>query len=270
MSKQLVRALKAKFGTPRNAMARLGLDMALLRDADPSMRSELETSERRGRFDPRGNTSGTIEGGPERRGEDRDPPIEPPSPEQNRGEDWQMMADDDEMFDPLRDHLRQHGMDDEEVEQAIDVARRHVARDRARRSNGKDRLPQRVDVQDRSDDKMPLRGGRFDRARFSRDEDPNEMSQIIDHGLDQAHDARLRRRLDDPSKREIRQIHKLMERFGSEVGTNPERYRGAQDGAPMTERQKVELFKFIPGLDLIGDPSADGPGVRDHKNRFEV
>ena len=86
------------------------------------------------------------------------------------GEDWHM-ADDDEMYDPLREHLRQHGMDDDEVEPAIDVARRHVQHDSRRRMNGKDRLP--------------LRGGRFDRARFSRDEDSNgPIRATVDHGLD--------------------------------------------------------------------------------------
>lgn len=297
MSRRFLEALKSKYGTPRAAMAALGLDMALLRDependllhkhADRVVDALLKrfgtpqrvlaklgmdearlTEPEHMKSDPRDGTGGEIEGGVWREGEDRDPPIEPPSPEQNLGSD-------DEMFDPLRAHLRDHGMSEDEVEQAIDVARRHVAQDRRRRMNGKDRLPERVDVQDRSDDKMPLRGGRFDRPRFSRDTEvgnnPNQTEYLVDHGLDGI-GPRGRAALDEMRKNLARIGHEPEPRPLSGVG-HGRRQRFGMDKKPSlgpTEAQVVRLHRRFPGLSLIGDPSSDGPGISARKSCYEV
>lgn len=230
----------------------------LAMDADPTLREEEETSERGGRLDPRDHAGGgTIVGGPEREGKDRRrargrdhiPSAEERNvnPEQNTDDDWQM-ADDDEMFDPLRAHLRGHGMSEDEVEQAIDVARRDVAQDRRRRMNGKDRLPERVDVQDRSDDKMPPRSGRFDRPRFSHDNfgtvDPANPDGkfLVDHGLD-AEEAFAKRWPEiarigyEPEPRDL---------------SRDSRRRHAMDAKPaMTEARKQKIYQRYPGLERL-------------------
>jgi hypothetical protein len=287
-TKQLVKAMREKYGSTRAVMQKLGLDHRLLNDADPSRAEELRSSERGGHFDPRGGRNaggGEVLGGVHREGEDdipspeerrvsplqnedEGPPIERPSPLQN-------MADDDEMYDPLREHLRNHGMSEDEVEQAIEVARRHVAQDRRRRSsNGHDK---------HADDRFPKRGRGdplIDRGTEATDNfgtvnpaNPDEPF-LARHGLDRRGGGAL-----DHAIAAIDEEHRLASRIVIEPEIRPldkmpydrRSRRHAMDSKPgMTEQQKAELFKLIPGLDLVGDASSDGPGVRDRKNRFEV
>ena len=301
----LVEALRSKYkGDHRAALRALGVDEDLLddpgsrqrkrdkamrrhidemlslldtlgADSDPSMRAEEATSERGGRFDPRGSGGGgEIVGGPEREGKDRrhargrdtDPPIVHPASEQNRGrgpgtaEDEELTEEEERSLQASAADWKKKGATDEEIERNLDFARDALRRHRGRAG---DVLPKRVDVQD-GKDRMPLRGGKFNRPRFTHDEfeveNPNEGKFLVDHGLDAM----------DGSRWEIK-IHELLKRFGPEAGCCPDRNRFATDSKPLTKEQTAELHKLIPGLALIGDVySGDGPGLRDYKGRYEV
>jgi hypothetical protein len=95
-------------------------------------------------------------------------------------------------------------------------------------------------------DRLPGRGGHFEKSRFDRS--------------DQAAD----------------EIHELLKRFetgGSGHDYAPDRDRFAYDAAPMTERQKDDLFRMFPDMARIGDVfEGDGPSIRDgtYKSRYEV
>lgn len=219
--------------------------------------------------DPRGGTGGTLVGGPERVGKDTDPPIVRPSPQQNETSSAAGGDDDpDDEYSDFAGYLRDAGVDEEAINGAIDAHRRSRAMDRRRKANGRD--------------KVPSRGGHFERPRFTRDEFPTPQeivakeaeqwdghaSEIIDHGLDAAlrHGGR--------DRREIAAVRKLLKRFGPEAGAEPERYRGAADGERLrpTERQKERLHRLIPSINLIGTVSEDGVGRRDpgRKSLYEV
>jgi hypothetical protein len=153
MSQRFLNALKAKYKTPRAAMAALGLDMALLR-ADPSQHEEEASSMRGGRFDPRGHTGGEIvrddiPSPQERRvsplqNEDEGAPIERPASLQR------MSAEDDERdeYADFADYLRERGIAEDVIRGAVDYHRRKRGMDNWK-SNGhdrreaRDRFPQR-------------------------------------------------------------------------------------------------------------------------------
>ena len=158
-----------------------------------------------------------------RRADDEEPPMVEHMGPENLGED----DEDDELYDPLRSHLREKGMDEESIEEAVKLGRDHVRR---RRSNGRDR--------------MPLRGGKFDRARFN-------------HG----------RTSDD----EVNEIREQMGRIEHEPGIapGPDRERGmlvhhgldAMDSAP-TRSQRARTLARYPGLARLGNMSGhDGMAV---------
>ena len=172
---RLSQALKARFDSPADALRAMDIDPSVLRD------TEFSNSERGGHFDPRGNTGGEVLGGVERRGEDRhrrraddrDPPIEHPSPRQNEYSAAEDDEDEDERrvsMDEFEDYLRDHGMSEDDIPEAMDMVRRH-ARDRARapRRNGYDR---HADDRRNARDRLPHRAGHFEKRRFSRDESP--------------------------------------------------------------------------------------------------
>lgn len=242
------------------------------------------------RSDPRGGTGGEIEGGVARRGEDRfglrpsrdNLPREiEEMPKENLSSPW---AEDDEPDDlePFRQRMREHGLSEDEVEEACKLARDHVRR---RGSNGRDR---------HADDFFPINrmkggpGGRFggerhslrkdgsseveaireygeqisrgeDRRRTGRDqmklttEPPeNKLGAIVDHGLD------ARRRRDGRDRQAIDEIHRQLRRFGSdEAGARPDRERGASDAAPSSAARSRFASRFPDGR-RIGDASHDG------------
>ena len=210
------------------------------------MREEEETSERGGHFDPRGpGGAGEIEGGRERRGEDRwrargrdtDPPIVHPEAEQNRGSgaDEELTEEEERSLQASAADWKRRGVTDADIDRALRMARDHVRRNRR---NADDRLPRRGSVQDhQTDDKMPLRGGRFDRPRFSRDEFGVEPP----HGLDRVgrdRDAEL-----------INGNRELMSRISHEPEAS-DRRRHAMDSkaVAMTEAQKERMFKRFPEM----------------------
>lgn len=262
----------------QGTLSRLGMDAAMF---DPTMKAEERTAEYRGHFDPRGpGGEGEVEGGVHRSGEDRhrrraddDLPekVETMPPENLGGEDEFSPEEEQSLREYAADMHRQ-GKDGRVIDDAMSMARdflrrhRHHADDMRHRHHADDVLPSRVDVQD-ARDRVPLRGGKLNRPRFSHDnfgtEDPANPDGrfLIDHGLDAM----------DSSRREIAQIRRLVQRFGPEAGARPERFRGATDGKPLTELQTAELHKLIPGLALIGDVfSGDGPGLAGHKNPYEI
>jgi hypothetical protein len=201
---KLMRALAKRFGTPQAALARLGMDQAMLDDDEPKrgmrdafdelmrkhfpdaddnnpfvneMNELLDEHAPHGSSDPRGSGhQGTIvgAGGDRRRprGRDTDPPIEHPSPLQNKtsgpgrsGGSYRMSEDDerdDSQFEDFKDHLRKNSeMSEDEIEEATKLARDFV---RKRGGNGHDR---------HADDRFPInrlagrRGGHFGGARRS-------------------------------------------------------------------------------------------------------
>jgi len=267
-SDRVIDHLLNRFGTPERVLAKLGMDEAMLTEPK-HMRSDPR--------DGRGGGGGEILGGVHRSGEDDDPPIERPSPEQ------EMTAGDDEPgeeFDPLREHLRKAGLGEDEIEQACSLARDHVRR---RRANGRDR---------HADDFLPKnrlkggRGGRFGGPRHGQhtddageietareymrqidegdrrkaadhsEEDPNN-EYLIDHGMDRGRRfGRDRHRARDNFA--VDEIHRLLRRFEpGEAGAAPERYRGASDAAP-SSADRSRFAKRFPEVKRIGDASHDG------------
>jgi hypothetical protein len=169
--------LKRRGHTPSSVLRRLGLDQGFLRGASDKVHDDINDEyfhrggektawddneadeetllKRMGetlesiralratshpKSDPRGSSH---EGETVGAAGDTDPPIEPPGAEQNLG-------GKDDGFEPFREHLRQNSeMSEDEIEQACELARNHLAR---RGSNGvdrtfgrpaKDRFPQR-------------------------------------------------------------------------------------------------------------------------------
>ena len=292
---RLSHALKARFGTARNVMKKLGLDDALLdfdeaqsegeraeeslydkpltslrsavdklvgkhsaRDDDPMVQELRQIAERHDR----------AASDRRKRGRDSLPPKIKTMPDENLG-------DDD--YEPLREHLREAELDDEAIERAVELGRDHVRR---RSANGHARVSR--DVLPRNASMSSKHGGGFGghlSGGRARDESPEERTQreaasgaIIDHGLDKrswgAHDG----------LGEVSQIRTLLKRFGpGEAGARPDRYRDiAMDGnrrrLGASEAQKARLYKLVPGLALIGSASEDGVGRRDptRRNPYEV
>ena len=290
----LVEALKSKFRTAADACRAMDIDPAL-----------LELPSRGGKFDPRDHTGGEIEGGVERRGEDRHgrrvrdeiepkweemPPQRMSVAESEHAED----EEDDERLEPFREYLRnRHGMSEDEIDEAAAEFAKDVRR---RRANGRDR--RHADDRRRAKDFMPHNrvrgsereppsGGRFGGERRSgymptgRDKfeiPPNSNAEghedglyLKDHGLDRARS----RFAHDRSLAEVRQVRKLLTRFGpGEAGCRPDRrrdYQGAADSARgASERQRQRFFQMFPNVERIGDPSHDGKRDWSRRGPYEV
>jgi hypothetical protein len=128
---------------------------------------------------------------------------------------------------------------------ANDLRKRGLGRDQITKAIGlaKDYLRRKGGA---GHDRLPPRGGHFEKSRFDRS--------------DQAAD----------------EIHELLKRFepgGAGHDYAPDRDRFAYDAAPMTERQKNDLFRMFPDMARIGDVfEGDGPSIRDgtYKSRYEV
>jgi hypothetical protein len=161
------------------------------------------------------------------RGRDTDPPIVHPESEQNRGPGTAEDDEHDEHEDFVVDFLRERGFGEDAIRAAVDDY--HKAK-------GRDRLPERVDVQDRAKDKMPARAGHFSRPRFSRDHEIADMDKIVDHGLDR--DAEL-----------INGNRELMSRISHEPEASDRRRRPAMDTKlGKTEAQRERTFKRFPEM----------------------
>ena len=195
---KLANAIRARVVKSRAALKALGIDSSLLNDP------ELKSSMRGGKFDPRDHTSGEIGGGVEREGEDTDPPIERPSPEQRMSAD----DDDDDEYADFASYLRDHGIAEDVIKGAVDFHRRRGRGMDRRKGNGYD---SHADDRRRAKDRLPLRAGRFNKPRF--DEEGHEVREqrelasgrIIDHGID----GRPGRFAHDRGLQEIRQVHEI-------------------------------------------------------------
>ena len=276
---ELIEAIRRKFKTPQAALAALGLDTTLLddpgdrqrkrdskmrrhvdemlslldtmgTDSDPSMRAEEETSERNGRFDPRGlGGGGEIVGGPEREGKDRrrargrdtDPPLVHPESEQR------MSAEDDEpSFEDFAEHLRRNSrMSEDDISHAIGLARDYLKR---RRSNGRDRS---------ADDRFPQRAHGSpiaDPGKEARDNWGGDVpvSRPLHEGVEPPHGL-------DALGQDGITIRQLIARIQHEPETRPgHMIRGdrrsrkqAADSAP-TEARMQKIHSRYPGLARIG------------------
>ena len=224
------------------------------------------------RSDPRGGTGGEVLGGVHRPSEDKfglrrhsDDSI-PEKVETN----WEDLSKDDDLLSEeeersLAEHaaqMRERGEDSRVIDHAMRMARDVLRR---QRGHADDRLPRRVSVDDHhTDDRMPLRGGRFARARFSHDNfgtvDPANPDGrfLVDHGLDAM----------DSSRREIVAIHQLLKRFGpGEAGCCPDRNRFATDSKPLTKAETADLYERIPELARLDET---WPGNSTRPNRYEV
>jgi hypothetical protein len=305
---ELVDAIRAKFSTPQQALRSMGLDDTLLDSESTRLRKRLDklfdliskqqaskkavprgrdqvTEPRHMPSDPRGGGGGQRGGW--RSGQDNFglPSGSPglaekretmPPANTSTGEVRETLSGEDE-FSPeeeqaLREHaadMRKRGEDSTIIDHAMRMARDILRR----RRSGRDELPSnRIGSRERE---MP-NGGHFGGPRRSGepptgDEIGDPTNAIVDHhGLDRhAHDARLL----DPSEREIRQIHKLLERFSEgEAGCCPDRDRLAHDAEPMSERAKAGMFRMFPDLRRIGSESEDGESIRDgtYRSRYEV
>jgi hypothetical protein len=231
---KLARALKARFpgpNGPRKAMAAMGLDARLLRDAaDPSMREEERTSMRGSRFDPRGHTGG-VAGGV--RGED-----DIPGPEERRVSPVQNEDEEPDEYENFASYLRERGIAEDVIEGAIDYHRRQRGHDH-RRPNGRDFQPHnRV----RGSEREAPSGGRFGGERrpgeMPTGDEIDDPNAIVDHhGLDRV---------------ALDSARKLMGRFGPEVGCRPARPgEMGSDGRSQTMAQRARTIKRFPGLDRI-------------------
>jgi hypothetical protein len=221
---KFIRLLVQRYGSDKAVLRKLAMDESMLTEPE-HMKS-----------DPRGNTGGEVEGGVARRGEDnfglrssRDnlPPKVETMPEENTDED-EFSPEEEQSLQDYATDMRKRGDDAEVIDRAMRMARDFLRR---HRGHADDRLPQRVDVQD----KMPLRGGRFDRARFNHDEFGVEPP----HGL-------------DSSRREINEIHRQVRRFGPEAGCRPMRASemAASDQVQTMAKQARTMARY-PGLARI-------------------
>jgi hypothetical protein len=300
---RLVEAIRAKYSTPQAALRALGLDTTLLNPEEDSlarkvkriladlnklaMDADLLGEPEHMRSDPRGEGGGgggEIEGGVPRRGMDRfglrrssKDSIEPKIEEMQEEVLGASDDEDDELYDPLREHLRKNGLDEESVERACELAKDHVRR---RRSNGHDR---------HADDFLPKNhlgrsgpGGRFAGPRDSQHasgesdvaasreymrqiyeegdrravdeawENPNgSMEAIVDPGLD------ARRRRGGRDRQAVDSIHRLARRFGNEAGCRPDRSRSTSDAAP-SSAVRARFANRFADVKRIGDASSDG------------
>ena len=247
MSKSTVRPMPSPNNTNREGLflrqTIVTRKQLLAMDADPAMAEELETSERNGVFDPRDHTAGETEGGRERasedrrraRGRDTDPPIVRPSPEQNRGPGT---AEDDERDaheDFVVDFLRERGFGEDAIKTAVDDY--HKAK-------GRDRLPERVNVRDDGKDRIPLRGGKFGRPRFGRDnEAENPNMRIVDHGLD----------AEESFEKRWPEVARVERDYEARDLSRDSRRRHAMDSKAvvMTEARKRGFFQRYPGAERL-------------------
>ena len=173
MSRRFLEALKAKYGTPQAVMAVLGLDAALLKDESENDVLHKHAGKVIDLLMKRygGSTQRVLQKlgmdeamltGVARRGEDRFglrrssrddiPPKIETMPEQNLSSGWRAEDDepDDDGYERFRERMREHGLSEDEVEEACELARDHVRR---RGANGRDK---------HADDFMPVnrvRGG---------------------------------------------------------------------------------------------------------------
>lgn len=187
------------------------------RDDDPMVKELRDIADRHDR------TAGDRR---RRRADDEEPPMIETMPEEN------MSADD---FEAFKDHLRENSkMSEDEIEQATELAKDYV---RKRGANGKDR--------------MPLRGGKFDRARFNHgrtsEDEVNEARQLrgrIEPANSFAPGPDPTRTGDDPNF--------LVKHNGID---------SAMDAAP-TELQRRRFFSRFPDARRIGNMSGgSGMGV---------
>jgi hypothetical protein len=210
---RLSRAIRARYATPQAVCRRLGIDASLLESESDPLYEYLAVGK-----DGR------------RRARDSDPPIVHPSPRQNvdelepmheRGMGPQNMGGDDEDDDPMqgfRRHLQENSeMSEDEIDKACGLARDFVRRKRA---NGKDRLPGR--------------GGHFERPRFSRDKGRDATNEIQDH-LDH-----MKSEGPEPGIA-----------TGANYGRGDYVKRGAMDAAVPSMKQREKTFSMFPGLARI-------------------
>jgi hypothetical protein len=268
---KLMRALAKRFGTPQAALARLGMDAAMLDDDEPErgmrdafdqlmrkhfpdagddnpfvneMNELLDEHAPHGSSDPRGKGGGggsivgaagdrRARGRDRRRAYDDIEPMQEHMPEQNMGGEDE--RDDDALYDPLREHLREKGLGEDEIERAVELGKDQVRR---RRANGRDRLPiNRLRGGRGGHFGGGRNGGRFDGSVF--DEIERNMARIEQ----------------EPS------VH----------SSDRDHPRGF-DSMPraLSEADRLRLYRLVPGLALVGDMWGDGPGLASHRNPYEV
>ena len=233
-----------QFGSEGAVLSRLGMDAApFLTEPEPIMKS-----------DPRGGTGGEIEGGTFRRGEDKfglrrhaDDDLHEKvetMPAENLSED-EFSPEEEQSLREYAEDMHRQGKDRRVIDDAMRMARDFLRR---HRHHADDVMPRRVDVQDRARDKMPL--NHFDGGRA-----------IVDHGLDTIN-----------GNRELMNNigHEPEVRNADRMPYDRHRRYGMDTKHGMTERQKADLHRLIPGLSLVGDMWGDGPGLAGHKNPYEV
>lgn len=149
MATKLLRALKQKFSSPAAVLKKLGLDAALIRDDEPvssgmpslPAATELHNllAEKFSHIKDDEEVARIFElveelGDARREAGDRvSEKVESMPPEMAASDDKR-----DDRLEPFREHLRDKGMSEDEIDHACGLARDHIRR---RHSNGHDVLP---------------------------------------------------------------------------------------------------------------------------------
>lgn len=244
-SSALSRALKAKYRTAADACRAL--------DINPELLQEREADDRRHHADD--DVHEMVE---------TMPPQRMSAAKSAEAEDDE---DERDEYGAFSDYLRDRGIGEDVIRGAIDWHRRQRGMDR-RRANGHDR---HADDRRNARDRLPHRGGHFNKPRFSRDKARDEFmlppqsgggtQMLRDHGFDE---ESFHERFPEAARIQHEPEVRTMDRLPH---NHPSRRRHAMDSKPgMNEAQKARLFKLIPEIERL----EDGRRNWDVKGRYEI